>query len=58
LTGVPVDVIHQWDQDGAPEMAEKLLMLWIGSTLGMKAGTGFYSRVAFCASRIAAGQRK
>jgi hypothetical protein len=41
LTGVPVDVIHQRDQDGAPEMAEKLLMLWDRKHVGHEGWNGF-----------------
>ncbi|WP_374089246.1 hypothetical protein [Methylomicrobium lacus] len=28
LIGVPVEEIRQWDKEGAPAMAEKLLLLW------------------------------
>jgi hypothetical protein len=41
LIGVPVDVIHQWDQEGAPEMAEKLLMLWDRKHVGHEGWNGF-----------------
>jgi hypothetical protein len=41
LTGVPVEEIHRWDMDGAPEMAEKLLMLWDRKHVGHEGWNGF-----------------
>jgi hypothetical protein len=41
LLGVTTDEIRQWDQDGAPLMAERLLQLWDRKHIGHEGWDGF-----------------
>jgi hypothetical protein len=41
VIGVPIDVIRQWDKDGAPMMAEQLLLFWDSKHIGLPGWEGF-----------------
>jgi len=41
LIGVPVEEIRRWDADGAPVMAEKLLLLWDRKNVGHEGWDGW-----------------
>lgn len=41
LLGVDIDTVKQWDKDGAPVMAERLLLLWDSKRIQIEGWEGF-----------------
>jgi len=46
ILGVSVEDVQRWDDEGAPVMAERLLLLWDSKNVGVEGWDGFlFSRV-------------
>ncbi|EIC29830.1 MULTISPECIES: hypothetical protein [Methylomicrobium] len=59
LLGVSVEEIQQWDRDGAPLMAERLLQLWDHKHVGHDSWDGWtFSRGVLRRGKLRAGRRK
>ncbi|MDD2759939.1 MAG: hypothetical protein PHH11_06555 [Methylomonas sp.] len=41
VLGVDVDIIKQWDKEGAPALAERFLLLWDSKNVGIEGWNGF-----------------